>query len=72
MPVTVFEHSFIRHWALRGKTYDQIAAMLKKHGGRQTPHEVLMILLEMSNEPRRHEHEAASRIQGQDRRDDIG
>ena len=48
MPVTVFDHSFIRYWALRGKTYDEIAARLEKHGGRLTPYDVLMILLEMS------------------------
>jgi hypothetical protein len=46
MRVTVFDHSFIRYWALRGKTYDEISARL---GGKLTPHDVLMILLEMSN-----------------------
>lgn len=57
MPITVFDHSFIRYWALRGKTYDEISRRLAKHGGTLTPHDVLMILLEMSHE---HQRESAS------------
>ncbi len=53
MPVTVFDYSFIRYWALCGKTCDEISRRLGKHGGTLTPHDVLMILLEMSNEHQR-------------------
>ena len=61
MPVTVFERSFIRYWALRGKTYDEISRRLAKYGGKLTPHDVLMILLEMSNEHQREsEHPSGS------------
>jgi len=53
MRVTVFDHSFIRHWALKGLSYDDIAKRLRRYGGTLTPHDVLMILLEMSNEHQR-------------------
>ena len=61
MQVTLFDHSFIRYWANRGLSYGDIAQRLAKHGGTLTPHDVLMILLEMSNE---HQRESESRSDG--------
>jgi hypothetical protein len=52
---SLFQRTFIRHWAERGESYADIALMLKRLRPDEplTPHDVLMLLLEMSNEHQR-------------------